>query len=234
MRFPAAAPALATLLVLSASIIAGPAHANLLTNGGFESPVAGPSYGSLVSGSGYSYLANGGSTTSNGWTWSGNAGVINGTTATPWFASSPPSGFLDSQYGFVQGMGSSVSQSFSLATQSLVEITWLATGRPTFGAVTGVASYTVSAGALALNAGTTSAASFTSNSLSGLLGAGTHTLTFLHTGPDSADRSFFLDDVTVTASAYVPEPASAAIIIMGVAGMIGLRRLTPAGSRRNA
>lgn len=234
MRLPVAAPALATLLVLSASIIAGPAHANLLTNGGFESPVAGPSYGSLVSGPGFSYLANGGSTTSNGWTWSGNAGVINGTTATPWFAVSPPTGYLDSQYGFVQVVGSSVSQSFTLATQSLVTISWLATGRPTFGAVTGVASYTVTAGSLSLNASTTSGTPFAAYGLSGLLDAGTHTLTFLHTGPDATDRSFFLDDVTVTASAYVPEPASAAIIIMGLAGMIGLRRLTPAGSRRNA
>lgn len=234
MSRSAGVPVLATIIAASAAVFTGPAHANLLTNGGFESPVAGPSYGSLASGAGYSYLSNGGTTTSNGWTWSGNAGVINGTTATPWFASSPPGGYLDSQYGFVQGIGSSVSQSFTLATQSLVNISWLATGRPAFGAVSGLATYTVTAGSLSLNASTTSGTPFAAYGLSGLLDAGTYALTFLHTGPDVADRSFFLDDVTLTASAYVPEPASAAIILMGVAGMLGLRRLTPGGTRARA
>jgi len=191
------------------ALLAGtmPARANLVVGGGFETPIAG------VSGTGFSYLAG----VAGGWSWS-NGGVIDGVTATPWFYGSPPAGYGGAQYGFLQSAGASISQDLMLAADSFITLSWISAGRPANNAVLGDTSYSASIGALTQTDTTASGDSFTSHMLSGALSAGTYTLSFINTSA-SGDRTFFIDNVTVEIS-YVIEPASLAILLPGVAGMV--------------
>lgn len=213
--------------VLAAAVLAfsaSAAQANLIANGGFESPPAGVNYG-FPSGPGYSYLTNGGTATSNSWDWHKNAGVLDGSTATPWFASSPPSGFGGAQYAFVQVAGSWIAQGFTLAEDFDVTITFAIGSRPPVApGVSGTTTYSVTAGSLTLTGSTTDGQNFAPASLTGTLAAGSYTLTFLNTTVDpDLDATFFVDDVSVTA-VPAPEPATLGLMLAGMLSLAGFRR----------
>ena len=105
-----------------------------------------------------------------------------------------------------------------LAADSFITLSWISAGRPANNAVLGDTSYSASIGALTQTDTTASGDSFTSHMLSGALSAGTYTLSFINTSA-SGDRTFFIDNVTVEISNVI-EPASLAILLPGVAGMV--------------
>ncbi len=201
---------------LAACLVAGTAHADLLTNGSFESPVVTPGNENQV-------LTSGGTVTSDGWTWNYLTGVIAGSVTGGFNGSALPTGYDAAQYAYLQSPSSSVSQSFTLTADSNVTITWLAAGRPDLSAgFDGNTTYDVTAGSLSFTGTTTSGSNFAAESLSGVLAAGTYTLTFLNASP-AGDHTTYLDNVVVSAS-DVPEPASLSVLAFGVAALVRSRR----------
>lgn len=210
---------------LSALAFTGGAQAaELITNGGFEAldTVSAPgSYGS------YAYPQG----TVAGWTFQG-AGLINGTTATPWFGGQPPQGFSDRQYGFVQGMGR-LSQTVTADASGTLELSWLEGSRPNIfgGGYKGDQTYEVWLDTSLLGTfSTVSGQDFTARSLSAaVVGGNSYLLAFKGLSP--TDNTAFLDDVSanVTAAGAVPEPATWTMLIAGF-GLVGasLRRRSPA------
>jgi len=212
------------LAVAVLAVSASAAQASLIANGGFESPDAGGNFG-FPYGAGFSYLTNGGTATSDAWDWHQNAGVLDGSAATAWFASSPPSGYSGAQYAFVQISGSWIAQGFTLAEDSDVTISFAIGSRPPVApGVSGTTTYSVTAGSLTLTGSTTDGQNFAPASLTGTLAAGTYTLTFLNTTADpDLDATFFVDAVSLTA-VPAPEPATLGLMLAGMLSLAGFRR----------
>ena len=229
------APAGSVICSLGGCLPRGAAPVNLLTNASFELPVAGVQVGTFPDGTGYSYFTSGsggGTQTVGGWQWTNAAGVINARTATAWFGATPPSGFVGAQYAFLQSSAAAIAQSFTLTQPTLLIISWLATGRPADGLdgnpTYGDTSYTVTIGDLSQTDSTTSGAPFASQSLTGMFDPGTYTLAFVNTSPPG-DHTTFIDDVAVTpglsvSADSVPEPASGALLLVGLLGLSRCRR----------
>lgn len=209
---------LATGLLLGLGI--GAAHAVPLTNADFETPAASP----IVVENSTSTLI-----FADGWTWSGPSGILNGTTANPFQGSTILSGFGGAQYAYLQGDGTSIVQGFTLAADSNVTISWESTGRTAATGFDGATTYTVTAGGLSGAGATLSGAAFASQSLSGVLAAGSYSLTFQNTS-GAGDHTMYLDDIVVTASA-VPEPGAFGLLGLGVGALAGCRI---AGRRRTS
>jgi PEP-CTERM motif len=201
-----------SICVLAVALMTGvsvsPVRANLLMNGDFEAPATAS----------YTYLSG----TQNNWTYTGGGvGVINDVTGTAWFSGSPPSGLSGTQFAFVQGAGSTISQTFSVLTAGIYNLSWLDAGRPNFGAYAGDQSYQVLLNNLIVGTySTVSGIGFNTELQSlGLLSVGSYTLTFLGLPTDHAtsDETAFIDSVNVTAA--VPEPSTWAMLILGFLGV---------------
>jgi hypothetical protein len=211
------------IIGLAVCFAAGSAQADLLTNGGFESPVVTP-------GGEYQPITINTTVTTAGWTWTNLSGVINGSVSGGGFNGPDlPAGYVGAQYAYLQSNTnidpntSSLSQTFTLTAASDVTITWLAAGRPNLGiGFDGNTTYDVTAGSLSFSGTTTTASDFVAESLSGVLAAGTYTLTFLNNAP-TGDHTMYLDNVVVSAS-DVPEPASLSVLAFGVAALVRSRR----------
>ena len=205
--------ATAALAVATVPAIAN-AAVNLITNGGFESPT--------LSTGDYTYVDG----TLDGWTWSGDAILINATNPNPggngWWPSAPaPSGFGGVQFAGVQDQGS-LSQTFNVTAGGALDLTWLAGGRPaSYGCCNGDQSYEVLVDGVVegKSYSTTSGQVFTPVSLTLLgLGLGPHTLTFQ--GLTTHDETAFIDNVSIAAGGGgVPEPAAWALMLVGLGGM---------------
>jgi hypothetical protein len=207
---------------LALCLAAGTAHADLLTNGGFESPVVTP-------GDEYQPITINSTVTTDGWTWSNLTGVIKGSVTGGGFNGPDlPTGYVGAQYAYLQSNTnidpdtSSLSQTFTLAAASDVTITWLSAGRPNLDiGFDGNTTYDVTVGSLSFTGTTTTGSDFVTESLNGVLDAGTYTLTFLNDSP-AGDHTMYLDDVVVSAS-DVPEPASLPVLAFGVSALMWLR-----------
>ncbi|CAM3114098.1 PEPxxWA-CTERM sorting domain-containing protein [Sphingomonas antarctica] len=190
---------------IAALAITGSANAaELLTNGSFESPNIGTGN--------YTYPAG----TSGSWTYTGSA-LVNATGSNAWYGATPPAGQDGGQFAALQGL-STLSQSF-VASNSKANVSWLAGGRPAFGANNGNQTYTVTVGANTLGTySTVSSQAFGANGgiLSGLTAGQTYTLSF--NGQVAADETAFIDKVSVLG---VPEPAQWALLIGGF-GFVGI------------
>ncbi|HTI31165.1 MAG TPA: PEPxxWA-CTERM sorting domain-containing protein [Sphingomonas sp.] len=189
--------------------LAGSANAaELLVNGSFEQP-------DLGSGS-YTYPAG----TVAGWNYGGSA-LVDATNGSAWYGSTPPSGQDGGQFAALQGT-STLSQVFTASNTKAV-ISWLAGGRPFFGAYNGDQAYSVTVGNAAVGTYSTySGQGFTVRNglVSGLTVGQSYTLSF--NGQVAADQTAFIDKVSVLG---VPEPAQWALLIGGFA-------LVGAASRR--
>lgn len=201
------------MLVASLVLAVPAAAAEQLIGGSFEQPLIANVTGNVGS---YVYPGVG---TLNGWNYSG-AGLINGTTATPWFAGAPPQGFGGSQYAFVQNLGS-LSQSFVASASGLLTLNWLEGARPAVGYSNGAQTYDVMLGSTALGRfSSSSGQNFAARSL--VLGSAvagqSYTLQFK--GLATGDSTVFLDNVsaTVTPTAQaVPEPSTWVALFAGLA-----------------
>lgn len=203
--------------VLAAAMTANSASAaELIVNGGFETPTTASAPGSYGS---YAY-PNG---TVGGWTFAG-AGLIDGVAATPWFGGDPSLGFSGAQYGFVQATGV-LSQSFVADANGTLSLSWLEGSRPVMygGCCNGDQRYDVYLDTTLLgNFATASGQDFAGRSLVGpAVVAGTSYL-LRFKGLSTADNTVFLDDVSarVMPVGGVPEPASWAMLIAGF-GLVG-------------
>jgi hypothetical protein len=196
---------LAVLAVTAILASTGAASAATLENGDFEAINIGTGNYFYPAGNnfdgGYAPIQN----PYAGWTWSGNAGVINAQAGNAWYGSTSPSGFSRNQYAFVQ-TGGSFSQSFTVSSAETATLSWLSAGRPNFGAYDGDATYEVLVdGNVVANESTYSGQNFIALSVAGVqLLAGVNTLTFLNTAP-GGDHTSFIDNVAVSA---VPLPAA--------------------------
>ena len=186
------------------------AGVELISDGGFESPA-------LATGA-YDYVGG----TLGSWTYSGSAILINAANPSPggsaWYPSAPaPTGFGGVQFAGVQEQGS-LSQIFTVAGSGPLDLTWLAGGRPSNGCCNGDQSYQVLIDGVAkATYSTASGQPFSLISLTLLdLGLGPHTLTFQ--GRSATDETSFIDNVSLSAAA-VPEPASWALMLVGLGGM---------------
>jgi hypothetical protein len=193
-----------------ASMAASPANANvLLTNGDFEAPTTGT----------YAYLTG----LNNDWTYAGaGVGIINNTGGTAWFGGSLPPGSSGNQFAFIQGSGSSISQTFSVSTAGAYSISWIDAGRPDIygGCCRGDQMYQVSLNSTIIGSySTATGVGFDTETANlGNLSSGPYTLTFLGlpTMNSTADETAFIDNVNVSA---VPEPSTWAMMILGFAGI---------------
>lgn len=199
------------LLALCAA--ARPSHANLLVNGSFEAPAI--TSGALIS------ITGGGTSSQNGWDWNYITGVQSGTAAGGFNGAFQPASFDGSQYAYLQGTSSSVSQSFTLSYDAVVSISWITAGRgdSSPGGFDGNTNYSVMAGDLTFNGSTTTGSNFTANGISGELAAGTYTLVIGNTS-GAGDHTLFVDNVDIA----VPEPATFALFAASVFGLGIMRR----------
>jgi hypothetical protein len=206
--------------MLAASMAAGQAKAaELVTNGGFEALDTASAPGSYGS---YAYPEG----TIAGWTFAGS-GLINGTTATPWFGWDAPTGYSGTQYGFVQGTGWLV-QSITADATGTLELSWLEGSRPDIfgGGYKGDQNYEVWLGSTLLGSfSTASGQDFVARSLSGASVTAGQSYYLAFHGLSQSDNTAFLDNVSASVTPGVPEPASWALMIAGF-GMVG------AGMRR--
>jgi hypothetical protein len=200
--------ATAALGLLAAASVA---HAgSLLMNGDFEAGNIGATNYTYPGGDYYS------------WTYGGSA-LVNAQAGNAWYGGAAPAGFGGDQFAALQST-STLSQSFFTPGGTL-DLTWLAGGRPNFGAYAGDQSYAIEIdGHVVGGYSTVSDQSFTSESLllTGL-STGVHTLTFQ--GLSGSDETAFLDNVSV---AGVPEPATWAMMILGLGGLGVVLRRRPA------
>jgi hypothetical protein len=229
--FSLSASALVTLAIFAAT--ADAYAAELIQNGGFESPYLGPAnwtapgvpynqgyYGYLV----YPYP------TLDGWTYN-DTGLINAQGWNPAIGGATPPGFGGYQFAGMQGVGS-LSQYFVSPGGDLT-LSWLNGGRPLGCCYGGDDTYAVEVdGATVGTFSTVSGQSFTPETLA-LTGvsAGLHELTFqgLLTG---VDETVFLDNVSIVTGGVstIPEPATWVLMMAGF-GALGaetwLRRKRP-------
>ncbi len=233
--FARIASALAALAVLATA--AGAHSAELIQNGGFESPYLGPSnftgpgipynqgyYGYVV----YPYP------TLDGWTYDGG-GVINGQGENPSLGEPTPAGFGGYQFASVQGDGS-LRQYFTSPGGELT-LSWLNGGRPAGCCFGGNERYAVEVdGATVGTFLTVSGQSFTPEVLELMdVSAGFHELVFQGEAAPFDDESVYLDNVSIVTGVTspvitIPEPATWMLMMAGF-GALGmatrLRRKRP-------
>jgi hypothetical protein len=204
------------LAAVVAVMMAAPAAAEELQNGGFEAPPIATLPGNLGS---YVYLGG----TVGQWSFDGGAGLINGFTASAWFGGSPPQGFGGSQYAFLQNVGS-VQQSFVASASGLFTPAWLEAARPALGASAGNQTYTVHLdGTLLGTFNTVSGQAFTARQGAAVQVVAGNAYTLRFAGSAAGDNTAFIDNVggTISAAPGVPEP-DAWLLMMGGFGGIGL------------
>jgi PEP-CTERM motif len=195
------------LLAAALLVTASPVSANVLLNGDFEAPTTAT----------YTYLTG----LNNDWTY-GGSGVVNNVGGTAWFGGSPPLGSSGNQFAFLQGAGSSISQTFSIATAGTYGISWIDAGRPDIfgGCCRGDQTYRVSLNSTVIGTYSTVSGVGFNNEVAnlGFLSGGSYTLTFLGLPTDQStlDETAFLDNVNVSA---VPEPSTWAMLILGFLGL---------------
>jgi hypothetical protein len=205
-----------TLLSLGALTCAAlPAQANLLTNGSFEA--AGPS---LAGAGSYCYLGIGDSrecASVPGWT--GTLQIIAANSG-PWNNPSATAGWSAAQGSRIAGLQNSsyMEQTLNLAAGNYT-LTWLDSNRSS-NQYSGT-SYAVRLDDLTLASYSTSVGdAWAANSLTFAATAGSHTLR-LQGLRTSGDGTAFVDMLSVNA---VPEPASIALVLVGLAGVAMGRR----------
>jgi hypothetical protein len=190
-------------------ILVGTGHAELsLTNFSFESKWYGYPYGT---GYGYQYLPTG---SDMGWTFSGGAGVSDSNTA--WGGAA----YDGSRFAFLQGAGSSISQSFNLTSSSKVAMDFFMALRPKYPAgqqvkilLDGVERSLIAA-----------IPSWTEQTINfGVLSGGSHTLAFIGTGSEGLDTSVYLDKIQLAVTP-VPLPSALYLLTPGLLGLIGFKR----------
>lgn len=212
---------LAALIVFSAS---SAAFANDFGDGSFEDYVVAGTPG-VFSGPGYVYPGG----TLGSWTYGGDSGLIDGDEATTFFGSAPPQGYDGAQYAFVRGDTGFLSQTFTVSNDGAFNLAWLEGSRPKVGDAEGEQSYDVYLdGSLLGSFATPTAQDFVLRGLQGpgLVSGSTHTLTFQGTNLDGDDNTVFIDAVSFTPMAPVPEPGEWAMIGLGLAitGAVARRR----------
>jgi PEP-CTERM motif len=209
--------ALVTLAIFAAATDAYAAE--LIQNGGFESPYLGPSnwtapgvpynqgyYGYLV----YPYP------TLDGWTYHGTA-LINAQGWNPAIGGATPPGFGGDQFAGLQGYGS-LSQYFVSPGGDLT-LSWLNGGRPMGCCYGGDETYAVKVDGTTVGTfSTVSGQAFTPETLALTdVSAGLHQLIFQGTDTIGADESVFFDNVSILTggNSAIPEPATWVLVIAG-------------------
>lgn len=201
----------------SAALAGSAGHAaELLTDGSFETPAIG--------GGNYTYPGLNIGTigqigaTQDGWTYAGSA-LVGATGYNAWYGGAPPAGQDGAQFVALQGT-STLAQTFTM-TGAVLDLSWLAGGRPNFGSYNGDETYDVKLNGLTLGSySTISGEAFTAKSLhlGGLTNGGTYTLSFVGKAVGGADETSFIDKVSATGGG-VPEPAAWALMIVGFGGV---------------
>jgi hypothetical protein len=222
---------IAVALGLASAGASSAASAAILTNGDFETTNIGVSNyyypGANIYTGGVSVPAN--YVAVPGWTFTGNAGIINAQGSNAWYGGNSPTGFSGDQYAFVQTAGS-FSQTFTVNSASAATISWLSGSRPNFGPYDGTTSYEVLLNNTVIDTiSTDSAQNFMTESVSGVnLVAGANTLEFLNLS-SSGDHTAFIDAASVSA---VPLPGGLSLFGAGLVGLgaLGWRK----GRRKSA
>lgn len=218
--------------VLGAAFAASNAGAaELIINGGFESPALSSGYNfgpdALQPASNYVYPGYSAPQTVDGWTYSGGVGLIDTSQGSnAWYGSTSPSGYGGNQYAFVQGQ-STLLETFTSTSAGSATLSWLDAGRPDFGSYGGDQTYEVIFNnALVGTFSTLSGQNFTPEMLSVLLLAGSNTLEFV--GQSASDNTAFIDNVSIS----VPELSTWVLLSTGFAALAfaGHRARRPAGA----
>lgn len=190
--------------LVSATFSAQAAQAAIITDGSFETQGAATGTCSFNS-------------TCAAGAWSGSAAGHSGINFNDGqnFAGNTPDG---QYYGFLQsynGTTPTISQTVTVAAGTYL-VSWLAGGRTNY---SGAVDYTVSLNGLIYSGSLAQAQPFTATSAVTTLAAGTYTLTFsAHTA--IGDNSALIDGVSIISEGAVPEPASWAMMLVGM-GAIG-------------
>ena len=201
-------PSLWSLLACLAPFagLASNAHAIAVVDGSFESPA--------YAAGGFSYHPS-----PPGWTFSAGAGIAH--TGSPWFAGTPPDG---TQAAYLQGYtawSGTISQTlsgFSIGQSYTVQ--FYMAQRPGYQAD----PFNVLLGGTVLGAYAPTTTGFMQQITAAWVATATSaTLTFTDPGLYGGDRDTAIDNVTVQS---VPEPASAALLSLGLLALGRIRRLT--------
>lgn len=213
---------------LATAAVAGSAQATeLLQNGSFEGPVIGGGsyvYPGQNIASGTANLA---ASTQDFWTYIGSA-LVGATGSNPWYGGAAPAGQDGAQFASLQGT-STISQTFTMLG-SILNVSWLAGGRPFNGGDNGDQTYKITVGALSSgDFSTTSGQVFAAQGahFTGLTSGQQYTLSFVgldsFPGRNTNDETAFIDRVSATGA--VPEASTWALMLVGFGGLGGMLRL---------